>query len=89
MGLGHGVLEWHEQNDGGWVARAAFRYDTNPDRVKYRRVAHVNIFGHAVRRTARSTVPVVYRPYSDNTLSWHDSIEAAKLYVEAMFALDD
>lgn len=92
MGLEHGVLEWHPHKD-GWVARVVIPYATNPSKFKYRRYAHVNIFdwiGEIKRRQYKNKVPVEFQNnLYDAELSWHDSIEAAKLHVEAMFALTD
>lgn len=93
MGLGRGTLEWHEGADGRWVARVAIPYDTNPVRTKYRRFADVNVFdwvGYRAQRLYKGKVPVQFAPmqYGD-TIHWFDSVEAAKLHVEAIFALDN
>lgn len=90
--MGLGTLEWHPHKD-GWVARVAIPYDTNPEKFKYRRYAHVNIFdwiGEITRRQHKDKVPVEFQTYTQRTdRTWHDSVEAAKLYVEAIFALED
>ena len=93
MGLERGVLEWHEGKDGMWVARIAIPFTTNPERIKYRRFADVNVFdwvGYIERNKHKGEIPVKLMPfqYGDET-RWCDSIEAAKLYVEAVFALDN
>lgn len=93
MGLDRGVLEWHEGKDGMWVARIAIPFTTNPERIKYRRFADVNVFdwiGYLPQKLHKGKVPVLFTPvhYGAETL-WFDSIEAAKLHVEAMFALED
>lgn len=91
MGLKRGTLEWHEQKNGGWMARIAIPFDTKDDRVKYRRYAHVNIFDWAVRPKGRSNaVPVQFQFYKQGyDTTWHEDIDSAKLYVEAIFALSD
>lgn len=91
--MGLAKLEWHPYSGGGWVARIAIEYATNPSRFKYRRYAHVNIFdwiGGIKRRQHKGMVPVEFQNnLHDAELSWHDSVEAAKLHVEAIFALDN
>lgn len=53
------------------------------------RFAHVNIYPHHIRRRY-DQVFVEFQFYKQNyEQSWHDSIEAAKLHVEAVFALYD
>ena len=80
--MGLKELEWHEQKNNGWVARIKYSND------KYRRHAHVNIVPLGVK--VRGKVFVELLGYEHNyAQSWHDSIEAAKLHVEAIFALDD
>ena len=86
-------LEWHEGKNGAWVARIAIPYDTNPEKLKYQRFADVNIFdwiGYIPRKQHKGKVPVLFTPvhYGAET-QWYDSIEAAKLHVEAVFALDN
>ncbi len=52
------------------------------------RYAHVNIHPfHIPRREGK--VFVEFQTRNNKDRSWHDSIEAAKLYVEAIFALDN
>ena len=81
-------LEWHEHNS-GWVARAAeYKSDTD-QHPAYHRFAHVNIYPFHIRRRY-DQVFVEFQFYKQNyEQSWHDSIEAAKLHVEAVFALYD
>ena len=87
--MGLRQLEWHEQKDGGWVARIAIPYDTNIERFKYRRFAHVNIYDWAIKRNGHQ-VPAQFQFYKQGyDVTWHEDIDSAKLYVEAMFALSD
>jgi hypothetical protein len=96
--MGLKTLEWHQQqcrHTGrmGWVVRVAIPYNTEPGksdgRVKYRRFAHVDILPDWAQRV-KGKVPVQFQPpMRGNELTWHDSIEAAKLHVEAVFALDN
>jgi hypothetical protein len=80
--MGLRQLEWHEQKNNGWVARVKYSND------KYRRYGHVNIVPLGVK--IRGEVFVELLGYEHNyEQSWHDSIEAAKLHVEAIFALDN
>jgi malate synthase len=85
--MGLKTLEWHEGKNGAWVARAVF------NNKKYRRVADVNArdwIGPNTQLKHRNKIPVQLMPDNiGNEITWHDSIEAAKLYVEAIFALDD
>ena len=86
--MGLKQLEWHE-HAGGWVARIAIPFDTNAERTKYRRYAHVNIFDWAVKRKG-ALVPVQFQFYKQGyDVTWHDDIDSAKLHVEAIFALDN
>ena len=91
--MGLKQLEWHAGAEGRWVARIAIPYDTNPTRTKYQRFADINVFdwiGYIERRKQKGRVPVMFTPvhYGAETL-WFDSVEAAKLHVEAIFALDN
>lgn len=90
--MGLSQLEWHAQKDGGWVARVAIPYDTNDERVKYRRFAHVNVFdwvGYLPRQANKGKVPLQFQQAKYGPeLIWFDSVEAAKVYAEAIFALD-
>ena len=53
-----------------------------------RRYAHVNIHpSHIPRREGK--VLVEFQTRNNHDKSWHDSIDAGKLYVEAIFALDN
>jgi hypothetical protein len=85
--MGLRQLEWHEGKHGAWVARVVL------SNGKYRRFADVNSFdwvGYATRNMRKGKVPVMFTPvHYGQDVEWHDSIEAAKLYVEAIFALDD
>jgi hypothetical protein len=80
--MGLRQLEWHENRAAQWVARIKHSND------KYRRFAHVNIVPLGIK--VRGKVFVELLGYEHNyEQSWHDSIEAAKLHVEAIFALDN
>jgi hypothetical protein len=85
--MGLRQLEWHQGNRGAWTARI------NYGNQKYRRFADVNAINWTVRTARRSRkgeVPVEFTALLDGEgITWHDSIEAAKLYVEAIFALDN
>lgn len=91
--MGLRQLEWHEGKHGAWVARIAIPYETNPEKMKYRRFADVHVFdwiGYTARNKYKGKIPVVLAPVQYGVEpTWHDSIEAAKLYVEAIFALDN
>ena len=91
--MGLKQLEWHEGKNGAWVARIAIPYDTNAERTKYRRYADVNSFdwvGYRAIKEHKGKIPVILAPAAYGAEpTWHDSIEAAKLYVEAIFALDN
>jgi hypothetical protein len=85
-------LEWYEGKHGAWTARLQITTDANGS-FKYRRFADVNSFdwvGYIAIKVHKGKVPVMFTPvhYGAET-TWHDSIEAAKLYVEAIFALDN
>lgn len=85
MGLAR--LEWHTLKDDGLLARVAMPYDTNPDKTKYHRFAHVNVYDELSRRKGK--VLVHFRPYQvGREIIWFNSLEAAKLHVEALFALE-
>jgi hypothetical protein len=85
--MGLRQLEWSEGRHGAWVARAVL------NNKRYRRVADVNSFDwidYPTRNKHWGKIPVVFAPAGYGAEpTWHDSIEAAKLYVEAIFALDD
>lgn len=82
--MGLKQLEWHEQKHNGWVAR--IKYDND----KYRRFAHVNMYDWYVKRNGRGVVPVQFQFHKQGyDVTWHDDIDSAKLYVEAIFALDN
>jgi hypothetical protein len=86
--MGLKTLEWHEQKNNGWVARTVETYfegRSNPMTFRY---AHVNIHPfHIPRREGK--VLVEFQTRNNHDKSWHDSIDAGKLYVEAIFALDN
>ncbi len=88
--MGLAKLEWFEQA-GGWIARAALPYDTSPVRTKFRRVAHIDIYPfHVQPKKGKHYVHLQnYFGHGVQTETWHDSVEAAKLHVEAIFALDN
>ncbi len=90
--MGLRQLEWHEGKHGSWVARVHIATDANGS-FKYRRFADVNSYdwiGYIQQYRFRNKIPVVISPAAYGVEpTWHDSIEAAKLYVEAIFALDD
>ena len=82
MGL-KSQLEWHE-HAGGWIARLI--------NDKYtRRYAHINIYDWSMdRRKSNGKFPVQFQFYKQGyDVTWHDSVEAAKLHVEAIFALEE
>ena len=86
MGLSR--LEWHE-HAGGLIARVVSYVSDTDTHPAYMRFAHVNIYPHHIRRR-HGQVFVEFQFYKQNyEQSWHDSIEAAKLHVEAVFALYD
>ena len=90
MGLDRGELEWRQQSEQrpgypSWVARVAKPFDTNPARTKYLRYAQINMLPwHAPHKKGKHVVELL-----DTEILWFDSIEAAKLHVEAVFALDN
>ncbi len=90
--MGLRQLEWHEGKRSAWTARAVVTTDANGS-FKYRRYADVNSFdwvGYVTRQRQKGKVPVVFSPaHYGVEPTWHDSIEAAKLHVEAIFALDN
>ena len=51
------------------------------------RYAHVNIYPWPIKRIKDKVFVDMQRGAPNH--SWHDSIEAAKLHVEAIFALDN
>jgi hypothetical protein len=89
MGLLAGYdLVWHPHGDGGWVARAELR-DGAPSRGKMLtyRFAHVNIEPwHIDHKHGKVYADVSWTPV--RTTHWLDSIEDAKLWVEALYALE-
>jgi hypothetical protein len=90
--MGLKQLEWHEQKNNGWVARTVEPLSDGRSQPITRRYAHVNIVPLGLKRVkqVQDKVFVEFMSYSDNyAQSWHDSIDAGKLYVEAIFALDN
>ena len=79
--MGLRQLEWHELRGNGWVARIKYSND------KYRRFAEVNIVPHYVNHVPKKVL--IHMMYGPTAFTWHDSIDAAKLHVEALFALED
>lgn len=81
-------LVWHPHGDGGWVARAELRSDpTDNTKVRTYRFAHVNIVPwHIDHKHGKVYADVSWTPV--RTTHWLDSIEDAKLWVEAIFALE-
>ena len=82
-------LVWHTHGDGGWVARAELRSDPDRKDVKMKtyRFAHVNIHPWYVDgRHNKVYADVSWTPV--RTTHWLDSIEDAKIWVEAIFALE-
>lgn len=88
MGLKGYQLVWHRHGE-GWVARAELpNLDTVPSRGKMRtyRFANVNIRPwHLDHRHGKVYVDVSYTMQTH----WADSIDDAKIWVEAVFALDN
>ena len=86
--MGLRQLEWHAHAN-GWVARVVSYVSVTDTHPVYMRFAHVNIYPFHIRRRP-DQVFVEFQFYKQNyEQSWHDSIEAAKLHVEAVFALYD
>ena len=82
--MGLKQLEWHEQKHNGWVARIDY------GNKRFYRYAHVNIYDWDVKRNGRGVVPVQFQFHKQGyDVTWHDDIDSAKLYVEAIFALDN
>lgn len=78
-------LVWHQHGD-GFVARAELRTTINGAAKTYR-FAHVNIEPwHIDREHGKVYADVSWTPV--RTTHWLDSIEDAKLWVEAIFALE-
>ena len=88
--MGLKQLEWIAHGHNRWIARLAITSATNvEDESRYRRYAHVNILPFHIK-ARQGKVFVEFQGYTHNyEQSWHDSIDAGKLYVEAIFALDN
>ncbi len=97
--MGLATLEWQQQqcrHTGrmGWVVRVATPHYPEPGKsaegVRYRRFAHIDILPDWARRIkGKHYVELIDAIRGTTETTWHDSIEDAKLYVEAMFALDN
>ena len=86
MGLEKLHLVWHAHGE-GWIARleSGEKRDGVPRTTM--RFAHVNVYPWHVKRIKTKVLADMQNGAPDYT--WHDSIEAAKLHVEALFALED
>lgn len=86
--MGLRQLEWHAHGKDGWLARTVQSYFDGKSKPMTLRYAHVNIYSFSIPRR-KGKVLVEFQTYNNQDKSWHDSIEAAKLHVEAIFALED
>jgi hypothetical protein len=86
--MGLKQLEWIAHGHNRWVARTFQTPFDGAGRPFTRRYAHVNIVPLGVK-SIKGKVFVEFQSYDNNEQSWHDSIEAGKLHVEAIFALDN
>lgn len=91
--MGLAKLEWHKQSAGGWVVRVAIPFDTAPGRdegrVRYRRFAHVGILPTWMKSIKGKCYVEMFNVSHHVTEGhWHNSIEDARLHVEALFALE-
>lgn len=89
-------LEWHlnaktkyteegqQVVESFWVARIRIKYDTNPERYKFRRFADVEFEGFAAHEGKPVSAVIDGVP----GVSWFNTVEQAKIHVEALFALD-
>jgi len=79
-------LVWHRHGD-GFVARAELRDGAESTKTRTYRFAHVNIHPWYIdRRHSKVYADVSWTPV--RTTHWLDSIEDAKLWVEALYALE-
>jgi hypothetical protein len=82
-------LVWHAHDD-GWVARAELRDEkavANLGKLRTYRFAHINIVPwHIDRVHGKVYADVSWTPV--RTTHWLDSIDDAKLWVEAIYALE-
>lgn len=84
MGLERYNLVWHPHGD-GFVGRAELR-DTDSARLSTFRFAHVGIYPwHIKKQKGRVYAEIVSRVQQAH---WLDSIYDAKIWVEAIFALE-
>lgn len=90
MGLTGYQLVWHQHGD-GYIARAELideKAVRSLGRMKTYRFAHVNIIPWQIdNRHGKVYADVSWTPV--RTTHWLDSIEDAKLWVEAVFALEN
>jgi hypothetical protein len=86
--MGLRLLEWHEQKNNGWVARIAYKHDEHGKATQHRRFAHVNIRPWYVGGRPGEVFVEFQQAGNAYENTWHDSIELAKTYVEAIFALE-
>lgn len=87
--MGLKQLQWLKHKD-GLIARIRMPFDTNPEREKFRRFAHVNILPwHIKPKRGKCIVDLldVYKTFEQ--YYWFDDLETAKAFVEATFALED
>lgn len=87
MGLDKGRLEWlPHKHDGQWIVRIS---NKNGDSLVTRRFAHVNVLPLGVRMQPDKVFVECY-PYTQlYQQHWCDSVEEAKILIEAIFALED
>ena len=87
MGLRNFQLVWHQMGNDGWLARLEhWEEDTGKIRTTYR-YAHVNVYPWHIKRIKGKVLVDMQRGQPEHT--WHNSIEDAKLHVEALYALTD
>ena len=93
--MGLAQLEWHQQSEQrprytAWVARVETPSTVNPDVKRYRRYAHINMLPwHVEHKKGKHVVDLLDAFKAAEQYYWFDSIEDAKLFVEAIFALDN
>ena len=85
MGLRGYRLAWYRHGS-GWVARAELPDTDKSTKLRTYRFAHVNIRPWSVKDIPNKVFADV--SYTNQT-HWCDSIDDAKLWVEAVFALTD
>ena len=93
--MGLAQLEWYQQSEQrpgytSWVARIETPSTVNPDLKRYLRYAHINMLPwHTKHKRGKHVVDLLDMHKAEEQLYWFDSIEDAKLFVEAIFALDN